>query len=117
MIILSDDKCKFTGQPTFTKISINELVGVEIEDEYKKNQKVYTITAKFSTCDKEAMTGLHLAFRLTAVNGKKYLLGTNARPYPIIKEVNTYPEKATDSTLKTVTVIWKSLHPLLQIVE
>ncbi|MGX8697961.1 MAG: hypothetical protein ACSW8D_16395, partial [Prevotella sp.] len=92
-------------------------VGVTIEDSYENNQKVYTTTATFNTCDKQPMTVRQAAFRLTSVDGKRYMIGTDSRPYPIIRERNPFPEKPVDSSLKTVTITWKSLMPMLLIVE
>ena len=117
MRVISDTSCRFTREVDFIEIAIHELVGVSIEDSYENNQKIYTTTASFSTCCKHPFTYRRMAFRLTSVDGKRYMIGTNSRPYPIIKEKNPFPEKVADSTLKTVTVSWKSLFPMLLIVE
>ena len=115
--IVGESSCRIKTQPSFSEICIRELVGVTIEDSYENNQKVYTTTATFNTYDKQPMTVRQAAFRLTSVDGKSYMIGTDSRPYPIIKEKNPFPEKHTDSTLKTVTVTWKSLMPMLLIIE
>lgn len=115
--IVSDISCRFTHNVSFEEICINEVVGVTIEDSYENNQKVYTTTAIFQTCDKLPITKRHLSFRLTGIDGKRYMIGTNSRPFPIIKENNPYPEKVTDSSLKTVTITWKSMLPMLLIVD
>lgn len=115
--VLSETTCRFKIQPVFSEISIKELVGVTIEDSYENNQKVYTTTATFTTCGKRPMTVRQAVFRLTSIDGKQYMIGTDARPYPIIKERNPFPEKPADTTLKTVTITWKSLLPMLLIVK
>lgn len=115
--IISESSCLLTREPDFKEINIFELVGVTIEDSYENHQKIYTTTATFKTCDKEPIVERMLAFRVTSLDGKRFLIGTNARPYPIIKERNPYPEKPTDSTLKTVTVTWKAIYPMLLIIE
>ena len=115
--VLNETSCRFKTQPVFSEIGIKELVGVTIEDSYENNQRVYTTTVTFNTCDKKPMTARQAAFRLTSLDGKRYMIGTDSRPYPIIKERNPFPEKPGDSTLKTVTIVWKSLLPMLLIVE
>ena len=115
--VLSETTCRFKSQPVFSEISIKELVGVSIEDSYENNQKVYTTTATFKTCDKKPLTIRQAAFRLTSIDGQRYMIGTDSRPYPIIKEKNPFPEKPADSVLKTVTITWKSFLPWLLIVE
>ena len=115
--MLNGTSCRFKNQPAFSGIDIMELVGVTIEDSYENNQKVYTTTATFNTCDKKHMTLRQAVFRLTSVDGQRYLIGTDSRPYPIIKERNPFPEKPADSAMKTVTITWKAPYPLLLIIE
>lgn len=114
--IISKAKCHFNAEVNFEEIKVQELVGVTIEDAYENNQKIYTVTAQFLMKDKEPLTDRHLSFKLTSINGKQYLLGTNSRPFPIIKENNNFPEKPADSQMKQVTITWKSTYSLLQIV-
>ena len=115
--LVGESSCRFKSQVGFSEISINELVGVTVEDSYENNQKIYTTTATFQTCDKKPLTARQVAFRLTSIDGSQYMIGTSSRPYPIIKERNPFPEKPADTTLKTVTITWKSLLPMLLIVE
>ena len=117
MRIISDTECRFTREVDFSKIDIQELVGVTIEDSYENNQRVFTTTATFSTCCKKPVTDRHMAFRVTSVDGKRYMIGTNARPFPVVREKNPYPDRPADSSLKTVTIVWKSLLPMLHIIE
>jgi hypothetical protein len=117
MIVLSDTTCRFSREPFFTFMDIHELVGVTVEDSYENNQKVFTTTATFATCCKKPLTDRRMAFRLTSVDGKRYMIGTNSRPYPIIRQNNTFPDKPADSMLKSVTITWKAMTPMLLIVE
>lgn len=115
--VISDTSLKLSSEVNFSKIDIHELVGVTIEDSYENNQKVYVTTATFITACKKPLTDRRIAFRLTSVDGKRYIIGTNARPFPIIKEKNAFPEKPADSSAKAVTITWKSLYPMLLIEE
>lgn len=117
LYVLNGTTCRFVSLPAFSEIGIRELVGVNIEDSYENNQKVYTTTATFNTCDKKHMTLRQTVFRLTSIDGKRYLIGTDSRPYPIIKERNPFPEKPADSALKTVTITWKAPYPMLHIID
>lgn len=117
MRVVSDTACRFTSDVSFEEICITELVGVTIEDEMEKNQKVFKTTAVFTTKDKKPLTERRLAFRLTSVDGKKYMIGWNGRPFPIIKEKNPFPEKPSDSSLKTISISWKATVPMLLILE
>ena len=117
MVVFQNDTCKLHDDPDFQEIPIYELVGVNIEDSYENNQKVFTTTATFNTDCKQPMTDRKKAFRLTSVSGLRYLIGINLRPFPVIKEKNAFPEKPTDSSMKTVTITWKALYPMLLIMD
>ena len=114
--VIDSTSCRFSRSVDFTQLEIKELVGVVVEDSYDNNQKTYTTTATFETKCKEPITSRHLAFRLTSVDGRQYMIGTSSRPYPIIKEKNNFPEKPNDSTMKTVTITWKSPLPMLLVI-
>lgn len=115
--IIGETTCRFKSLPVFSEINIKGLVGVTIEDGYENNQRVFTTTATFNMCDKKPMNVRQAVFRLTSIDGKRYMIGTDSRPYPVIKERNPFPEKPADSSMKTVTIAWKSLLPMLLIVE
>lgn len=117
MKFLGSSICKIPQNVNFTKI--NNLVGlaaVKMEDEVKNRQRIYSITLTFQVACKRVVPLKHQSFLLTTVSGERLLVGTDARPYPIIKESNPYPDKPGDSVLKTVTVSWNTLHPMLAIV-
>ena len=115
--VVGETSCRFRSLAVFSELHIHELVGVTIEDSYENNQKVFTTTATFKTCDKIPLTVRQVAFRLTSIDGQQYMIGTGSRPYPIIKERNPFPEKPADGSLKTVTITWKALMPMLLIIE
>ena len=117
MEVVSESSCRFSSAVTFSGIDISELVGVTVEDDYNNNQKVFTTKATFKTCSKLQPAGRRMAFRVTSVDGKRFMIGSHARPYPIISEKNPYPERPTDAVLKTVTITWKSMLPMLLIEE
>ena len=117
MQVIGEASCRFKNLAVFTEINIQELVGVTIEDSYENNYKIYTTTATFQTCDKKPLSSRQIVFRLTSIDGKRYMIGTGSRPFPIIKEKNSFPEKPGDSILKTVTITWKATVPMLRIVE
>ena len=115
MVLLEPGKCWIKNHPSFEKICVRGLVGAKTEDEYENHQKVYTTTATFLTPDITVRRWHHKCFRLTSADGSQYIIGTSFRPFPIIKEEQTFPEKESDSTLKKVTIKWTSPYPILQL--
>lgn len=114
--MVDSSSCKISANVNFTKINnLAGLIGAKVEDVEENGQKVYTTTVTFHTCDKTPVRMKRQAFRLTAVDGSQFLVGTDIRPYPIVKESNPFPEKAGDNVLKTVTITWKAPCPMLSI--
>ncbi len=99
----------------FTEINMQELTGVKMEDTLENGERRYNIEATFQTCDKTPDDKREVAFRLTSADGNRFLLGTDARPYAIMKENNPYPQQAPDSSLKTVSISYQGPNPLLLI--
>lgn len=116
LVIIPNASCKLPVSVNFCEIeNIRGLVGAKVEDEEQHGQKVYTTTVTFQTEEKSPGDRFRLAYRLTSVDGTQFLVGTDSRPFPIIKENNPFPEKPGDSVLKTVTITWKAPIPMLTI--
>lgn len=116
MKILTQHSCRIPNGVNFCEIeSLSGLVGAKTEDTMDDGEKVYTTTVTFQMKCKMPTEERRVAFRLTSIDGNQFLVGTDIRPYPVIKENNPYPEKPGDSVLKQVTVTWKSPYPMLLI--
>ena len=113
--VTSPTTCRMKSSLFFTDLEIQDLVGVTVEDSYENAQRKYNTTVTFKTPCRKLLALSRMAFRLTDVNGNQYLVGTNSRPYAIIKELQTFPDKVPDSSLKQFTITWKSMHPMLLI--
>lgn len=116
LVVIQKSSCKLPASVNFCEIEdVRGLIGAKIEDEEQNGQKVYTTTVTLQTKEKTPGDRFRLAFRLTSIDGTQFLVGTDSRPYPVIKENNAFPEKPGDSDLKTVTITWKAPLPMLTI--
>ena len=117
MALLSDDRCAVSQNVNFTDLNIKELAEVRQESEVENGEVVYNLTLSFNVCHDTVMPVRRLAFRLTGVDGRRYMFGTFTRPYPLIKSLLPIPGKPAESQLLQVTVTRKSTVKLLRIVE
>ena len=115
--VTSPSSCRILSAVNFSEILIEGLAEVNVEDAYENNQTVYSTTLSFQSHDRKLFGLRQAAFRLSSADGHRYMLGTHTRPYPIIKETVPFPDKPGDSTLKKVTVTWKSPLPMLLLEE
>lgn len=113
--IFSEKRCFFLQNVNFTEINAFGNIQVSDESSYENNELVWTTTITYKVKSKDPQGWRRKAFRMTAIDGTQYFVGTDERPFAVIKESNPWPDKATGSTLMTVTVTWKSSHGLMQI--
>lgn len=114
-LVLDEKGCFLTRDVNFAEVNAFGNIQVSDDSSYENNELVWTTTITYKVKSKDPQMWRRRAFRMTAIDGKKYLVGTGVRPFPVIKESNPYPDKATGPTLMTVTITWKSLHGMLRI--
>lgn len=114
--IFSEQKCFLTANVNFEEINTVGNIQVSDESSYESNELIWTTTITYKVKTKAPQAWRRKAFRMTAIDGTKFLVGTGERPFPVIKESNPYPDKPTGTTLMTVTVTWKSRHGLMEII-
>ena len=115
--ITSPSSCRILSSVNFSEFLIEGLAEANVEDSHENNQVVYSTTLSLKFHDRKLLSLRQTVFRLTSADGHRYLLGTHTRPYPIVKEVVPFPDKPGDSTLKKMTVTWKSTLPMLLLEE
>ena len=115
-IIIRNSSCIPSKDIIWTEIPLNGLVDVLIKDSSDNGQRLFTTTIKAEVLDRGFMNDGRYCFRLTSMDGTMFLCGTGRRPHTIIEESIPYPDKTSDTWLKTLTVNWKSQYPLLYII-
>ena len=109
--------CVMNYDTRFEEIHAEGLIEVSVEDSFEDNQRVYATTATFRTCRKAPLLARQKVFRLTAMDGTRWLMGTGEKPYPIVSEANPWPGDPSGSALKKVKLTWKATTPLLRIIN
>lgn len=107
--IIVDPQC------VFTKVDCVTPVSVEITSTDEDHVHIYTSKMKLVLLSDDDLLSSHLAFRLTAASGKKYILGDSSRPWAMITETDTHPDKVKNPQGKVVNVEYRSVFPLMEI--
>ena len=92
------------------------LATLETSEEVKKG--VRTHSAKLTAtlcCDRIALPARPLAYRLTCVNGRQYLLGTADPPFPLTTQEEKRPGNAAETSAVSLVVSQQSPYPSLNI--
>lgn len=101
----------------FVELPIVELAQVTVTDQMEHNSRLTTVTLTALTCQRFVPGPEPLAWRVTTVTGKQYLIGTNEAPFPITTITENFPDKVTDQSGTTVKVEWKTSLSLLEIID
>ncbi|MBD8349364.1 hypothetical protein [Dysgonomonas sp. HGC4] len=109
---------------TFSTICMEGMASVESESKIVSGQTVFTTLLKFRAGEqplfpwtlKQALINKDMIFRLTDVNGKTWLLGTNEMPFPITQVKHTSPGETTGANILEYEISYTNLFSLLEIV-
>lgn len=104
----SDHSVVLTESANFKEINTLGLIEVTEESNFEENERIWTVTIKYTSTCKTPESPRRKAYKLTDTSGQQYLVGSPSRPYPVVKESNPYPSKANGQILRDVTITYKS---------
>jgi hypothetical protein len=86
-----------------------------VSEKLDSKESIYTATVKFFTCQK-LDSGKKYAYRLRALDGQSFLVGTNKRPFPVFSIQINYPDKPSENQWNEVTITWSTPYAVPQMV-
>jgi len=102
-----------SGDTTFKEIPTAGLSSLEVSEELKDGQRVFTSKLTATLCGEFAVPAAPIALALYLTDGAQMLLGTSARPFPIVAVSLKRPEKAGSQSAYTLTATWTAPTPAL----
>ncbi len=106
--------CIIPSDVTFTQISAKSPSSCEITDKIESKVHIFNSKLTFKTCEQIDVGAKPLAFRVTTVDGNRYLIGRSHRPFPVLARTENMPSSFTDTSLITYTVTWSDVVKPLQ---
>lgn len=87
----------------------------EISDKVVFKNRIFQHTLTVKLAERFVSSNRMICFRLTAVDGSQYMLGSDVRPYPVITQNDSHPSDAAQSCAVTLEITWKStgFYPVL----
>lgn len=86
-----------------------------VSEKLDSKESIYTAAVKFFTCQ-ELDSGKKYAYRLRALDGQSFLVGTNKRPFPVFSIQINYPDKPSENQWNEVTITWSTPYAVPQMV-
>lgn len=117
LVLLSNKEVSLQYWRNFTELCLDGLGSVEVSQNVENGSRLTTVKLTVHTRSEIFADSYRLCWRVTTVEGKQYLIGINEQPYPVTTVNDNFPEKPTERSGKTVTVLWRTCLELLEIKE
>ena len=92
------------------------LATLETSEEVTKGVRTHSAKLTATLCGgRIALPSRPLAYRLTCVNGKQYLLGTADPPFPLTTQEDKRPGNAAETSAVALVVSWVTYIAVIQI--
>lgn len=117
VILLDDHKAFLQYYRPFNAICLDGMASCEASESIEDGSRLTTVRLTAHTADDFQVDNRRLCWRITTVEGEQFLIGLDEQPWPVTTVVDTFPDKATERSGKTITVTWTTALGLLKIVD
>lgn len=101
----------------FQQLQLIGLGKLECNSKVENGSKLFTTTLSANLAERFDPRARALAFLVTCVDGSRFLVGTDERPYPIVNTSATMPDRPSDSSLHGITVEYVDTLGLLPVLD
>lgn len=92
----------------FVELCTVGLSNFDISDKVENKVRIFHHSLKSKLVERIEIGNRKLCFRLTAVDGSQYMIGTDSRPYPLVQQEDLHPSELSQSCVVTLDVNWKN---------
>lgn len=117
VVLLDDHQALLQYYRPFNPICLDGFASCEASESVEDGSRLTTVRLTMHTSDDFWVDDRHLCWRITTTQGNQYLIGLDEQPWPVATVVDTYPDKTTERSGKTITVTWTTPLGLLRIVD
>lgn len=115
MVLLGNHAVSLKYWRNFMDLCLVGLASVDVSQNVENGSRLTAVKLTAHTTDDFHVDHRRLAWRVTTVDGKQYLIGINEQPFPVTTVSDNYPDKSTEPSGKIITVSWQTPLDLLEI--
>ena len=112
---ISSSTVEISSQTPWIKIPIKVPAKLTVSEKIEDRVRMYTAQLVYRTCE-ETQYRNRIVYRCRTADGRYWLIGSDARPYPITTVNKVRPDNMTDSQLDEVTVNFTSSYKIPYII-
>lgn len=117
LVLLDDHRVLLQYYRPFHALCLDGMAQVEVSEAVEDGSRLTTVRLTAHTTEDFHVDNRRLCWRVTTVDGRRYLIGLDEQPWPVATVADAYPDRATDRSGKTLTVTWTTPLGLLRIVD
>lgn len=106
---IQDIGIRLNGCSGFENLCIIGLASVDIATKVENKQRIFTAKLEFKTIDDPGNDRDKYCYLLTDVTGRRFLIGTGERPYPMLSTSELAPNTPAGKSGCTCTVTYTNL--------
>lgn len=116
-IVLPETASVLIREPIpWQRLPLVGLASLETSEAVEKGVRKHTAKLSATLCGGRLALPSHpLAYRLTCINGRQYLLGTADPPFPLTAQEVKMPSNAAETSAVSLVASLQSLFPVLKI--
>lgn len=117
VIVLPETASVLLREPMpWRRLPMVGLATLETSEEVKKGVRTHSAKLTATLCGgRLALPSRPLAYRLSCINGRQYLLGTADPPFPLTTQEDRRPGNAAETSAVALVVSWNSPYGFLNI--
>lgn len=93
----------------FIELCTVGLSNFEIADKVENKVRIFHHSLNTKLAERLNVSNRKLCFRLTAVDGTQYMIGTDTRPYPLVQQEELHPSELSQNCVVKLDINWKSV--------
>lgn len=97
----------------WTEIPMIKTAEMQIQDKIENKQRIFTTNVKLLTTDLLNLEAYDIVFKVTTVDGKAFIIGSDQSPYPVLTNSMEFPKEYSGKSGNTVTITYTALNPPL----
>lgn len=117
LVLLDDHRVLLQYYRPFHALCLDGMAQVEVSEAVEDGSRLTSVRLTAHTTEDFHVDNRRLCWRVTTVDGRRYLIGLDEQPWPVATVADAYPDRATDRSGKTLTVTWTTPLGLLRIVD
>jgi hypothetical protein len=107
MVRIDNNRVSIDNSPEWEKLKIEIPGDLVLSSKIENKQTIYTAKLTFQYCGDSYSTG-KFAYKVSLANGKKIIIGSGERPYPVVETSEDLSSGNSNSQLLSIVINYSS---------